>query len=60
MSGITNFECPQCGNKLWKYDHGETIKLECDLLECEKSTQKMCTHNNLNYFKDHDISSRAL
>ncbi|MDF9495790.1 hypothetical protein P5772_25405 [Bacillus cereus] len=34
MSGITNFECPQCGNKLWKYDHGETIKLECDLLEC--------------------------
>ncbi|MGR3774602.1 hypothetical protein ACT1UG_02400 [Bacillus paramycoides] len=35
MEGITSLQCPKCGNKLWKYDHGETLTLECDLLECD-------------------------
>ncbi|WP_176542336.1 hypothetical protein [Bacillus wiedmannii] len=32
---LTSLECPLCGNKLYKYDHDESIDLECELLDCD-------------------------
>ncbi|MED3036639.1 hypothetical protein P4313_16565 [Bacillus tropicus] len=32
---LSNLKCPECGERLWVYNHTETISIECNLLECD-------------------------